>query len=251
MTPPVPDPLPPLALNAWLRWDVVRRIVAERDPARVLEMGPGSATVSARLARMSVEYTGVEPDAVNRAIARPRLPAGARLVADLEAVGDERFDLVCAFEVLEHLDDDRAHLRSWVERTEVGGSVVLSVPAHHHRFGHHDSWAGHLRRYDRPELESLAAAAGLEPVEVHSYGGTIGYPLEWARDRLARRHLDHMAHSTGADQDRTATSARTRQPPPSLGPLTQAVTLPFRLLQRPLGRTGHGTGWVLDGRRQR
>jgi len=45
------------------------------------------------------------------------------------------YDMVCAFEVLEHLKRDEAALRDWITLVRPGGHLVLSVPAGPERFG--------------------------------------------------------------------------------------------------------------------
>ena len=65
--------LPPLAANAWLRWDVTRRLVPD-DARTVLEVGCGGGGFGARLS-VGRDYLGVEPDATSSATARARVTA--------------------------------------------------------------------------------------------------------------------------------------------------------------------------------
>ena len=233
---------PALPLNAWLRLDAVMRVHPRaRDAASVLEIGCGLGAMGARLARH--DYVGVEPDEVSRTVARSRLP---RVVASLDEVEDGReFDLVCAFEVLEHLSDDHAQLRGWARRVAPGGALLLSVPADPARWGAWDVLAGHRRRYAPDALAAMLADAGLADIEVLAYGGPLGYTLEAARNLIARRRLRGRGASA---ERRTAGSARLIQPPDLLAPVTAAVSAPFRFLQR--ASTERGTGLVGVGHRR-
>ncbi|MFP5257257.1 MAG: class I SAM-dependent methyltransferase [Acidimicrobiia bacterium] len=238
---------PPLPLNAWLRWDVIQREL--HGPRRsVLELGAGQGAVAARLAA-SHDYVGVEPDPTSRATAAARLEGRGRLLADVtELPSDEQFDVVCAFEVIEHLEDHVQLVTQWCRHLAPGGRLLLSVPAHQHRFAAYDTVAGHLRRYSRAELAAVAEAAGLTVERIDAVGFPLGFPLEWARNLIGRRRLRRGA-ADRAVADRTASSGRTLQPPAWSGRLTQLATAPFRWVQRWFRGSELATGWVLVARR--
>jgi SAM-dependent methyltransferase len=156
-----------------------------------------------------------------------------------------RFDLVCGFEVLEHIEDDAAILREWRERLREGGWLLLSVPAHQRRFGAHDRVVGHYRRYDPGAIASLLERSGFAEPVVLSCGFPLGYLLELARNTLVAR----LAEPARSPEAQTAASGRWLQPPAWLGPALRAFSAPFRWLQRPFARTGWGTGLVVLARR--
>lgn len=216
----------PLTLNAWLRWDVIREWVDAIRPASILEIGAGAGAAGARLATMAPTYVGFEPDAVSRAIAAERMPAGTSLVAGEDELGDRTFALVCAFEVIEHIDDDRAVLASWVRRVEDDGWLMLSTPAFAAKLGAWDVRVGHHRRYDPDHLATMLADAGLVDIEVRVVGFPLGHALEAARNAIARRRP-----SADAMTDRTAGSGRLLQPGKG-DRATEVLTAPFRLVQR-------------------
>ncbi|ACZ31566.1 Methyltransferase type 11 [Xylanimonas cellulosilytica DSM 15894] len=237
-------PLPPLTPYARLRWDVVARLVAATLPqpgARVLEIGCGQGAVGVRLAGRH-RYTGVELDGASVAVARQRATAAgvdARLVhGPLATIDDDGFDLVCAFEVIEHIDDDAAALAEWAARLRPGGTLLLSTLAWPSRYGAMDEAVGHFRRYEPDALAGLLAGAGLDDVGTRLYGAPLGYALEAVRNRIAARD-PHVREDAVAD--RTARSGRLFQPSTAVqGAVIAAGTWPFRLLQRAFPRTGPG-----------
>ena len=238
---------PPLTLNGWLSYDTVERLLSRLDGIEsVLEIGSGEGAVAWRLARRYL-YVGLEPDLTSFAKALDRLAAipSARLLnAGLEGLGaDEVFDLVCAFEVLEHIEDDRAALTEWRLRVRPGGWLIVSVPAWPRRWGAADEKAGHYRRYEPDELRELLRRAGFDESEVLLYGFPLGYVLQPLWNRAARPAIARGASM----EERTASSGRWFQPPEALGFITQAVAAPFRLLQRPFARS-RGTGLVAIAR---
>jgi SAM-dependent methyltransferase len=234
------DVVAPLTPNAWLRFDVVERMLPTgiKD---VLEVGCGQGALGTRLAQR-YEYLGVEPDKSSYRVAEQRMALikrGEVRNVPVGELGDERFDLVCAFEVLEHIEDDAAALRDWATRLRPGGWLLLSVPAHQHRFGPADELVGHFRRYDPPAMTELLNSTGFGDVDLRLYGMPLGYVLEAGRNRIGKRRLAAVANTSAAE--RTAGSGRLLQPSGSLrGAATRWATAPFRLAQRAFPATGPG-----------
>ena len=215
------------------------------DARTLLEIGAGQGSVGSLLARR-YEYVGLEPDRRSFETACARVGTDGRVVniAVEELPADETFDLVCALEVLEHLEDDRGALALWSTHVRPGGWLVVSVPAGRDRFGRSDAIVGHVRRYDRDDLRAALESAGLVDLELRTYGFPLGYVLEAVRNRLLRdRDRDSPR------DERTAASGRWLPAPERLALPIRAVTAPFRLLQRPFAGTRLGTGLVARGRR--
>lgn len=244
--------VPPLAPNAAMRWSVVRRVVDRLEPATILEIGCGQGAFGARLSA-GADYLAVEPDATSFAVAKGRIePAGGRIRnATSEAIGEgSTYDVVCAFEVLEHLEDDAAALRSWRSLVAPGGHILLSMPAWQKRFNHWDTMVGHYRRYSPDQCRDLLTEAGFTDVSVVLYGWPLGYLTENVRSRIAARRAS-APESDGASsmQERTAGSGRVLQPKALAGVAVQLATSPFIALQRL--RPTHGTGLVVCATRPR
>jgi SAM-dependent methyltransferase len=244
-SPPTAPPaaLPPLTPRAWLRYDVVSRLLDGIDAATILEIGCGQGAMGARLARTGT-YVGVEPDEASCAVARARVEAagGTVVQGDHTAVpAGSTYDLVCAFEVLEHIEDDVRTLDEWAAFVAPGGTLLLSVPAFRSRFNATDEQIGHYRRYDPDELETKLRNAGLADPRITVYGWGLGQVMERVRTKVDERRLAQQRDLSLAD--RTAASGRTFQPPNArVGTAVQVATLPFRYLQRV--RPDRGTGLV-------
>ena len=242
--------LPPLSPNGWLRWEVVSRLL---PPGRldVLEMGCGQGGFGARLAQR-YHYLGVEPDAVSCTVARARVAAaggGGEVRQGDESVvaADELFDLVVAFEVIEHIEDDASALAAWASHLRPGGWLLLSTPAWQKRFGPADEMVGHFRRYDPPVLRDRMAGAGLVDVEVVHFGAPLGYVLEAGRNYAGRKKLA-AGETSESMAERSDASGRTLQPTTSwTATAARLGTLPFRAVQRAF--PGIGPGLVARGRK--
>jgi SAM-dependent methyltransferase len=80
------------------------------------------------------------------------------------------FDLVCALDIIEHVDNDRA---AWSEVARVakpGAVVLVSVPLHPSRWTAFDDVVGHKRRYEPEELRSRLAEQALVVENSAIYG---------------------------------------------------------------------------------
>jgi SAM-dependent methyltransferase len=151
--------------------DVLRR----RFPGArsVLEVGSGAGGMLAALrhAFPDMRLVGAEPASEALAIARRRLPADVVLVqadaASLELGPD--FDVVCALDVLEHVDDDRGALERLREVLRPNGGIVVLVPQHRWLWSEMDRIARHVRRYGRRELCDKLRRSGFEVLETSSF----------------------------------------------------------------------------------
>src|SRR5476649_2663093 len=80
------NPLPPLAIRAWLRYDVVKRVIDRLKPSTALEIGCGQGAFGARLAD-DVRYLGVEPDDTSYHVACSRIePRGGTVLHGIHSV---------------------------------------------------------------------------------------------------------------------------------------------------------------------
>ncbi len=234
------DVVAPLTPNASLRYDLVQRMLPA-GVTDVLEVGCGQGAAGARLAQR-YRYLGVEPDPQSWEVARRRIAAVGRgevRNVTVDALDDERFDLVCAFEVLEHIEDDAAAVKEWASRLRAGGWLLLSVPAYQRRYGPADELVGHFRRYDPDTLVTLLGSCGFGETEVRHYGFPLGYALEAGRNLIGRRRL--AAAGSQSVAERTAGSGRLLQPTSSARAMaTRWGTVPFRVMQRAFPGTGPG-----------
>jgi SAM-dependent methyltransferase len=123
---------------------------------------------------------------------RPRLPIegthfvdiSAPAIAKLQAHGanaiqglvsalpfqDGAFDLVCAFDIVEHVADDDAALSELSRVAAPGATFLISVPLHPSRWTPFDDFVGHCRRYEPEHLLAMLAEYGFEVKQSAVYG---------------------------------------------------------------------------------
>lgn len=100
----------------------------------------------------------------------------------------EEFDVIGAFDVLEHIDEDVQVLDELHRATRPGGGVIITVPQHPRLWSAADDYARHVRRYTRRELVGKVERAGFHPVRVTSFVSLL-LPL-FALSRLMKRPSD-------------------------------------------------------------
>jgi len=88
---------------------------------------------------------------------------------------DRKFDLVVAFDVLEHIEDDRNSFAALVEMLDKDAYLFITVPAYAWMMSAHDRAHHHFRRYSRKSLKALADHKDVEIVRI-GYFNTLLFP---------------------------------------------------------------------------
>jgi SAM-dependent methyltransferase len=139
----------------------LRRLSAGRRFGRILDVGCGDGLFFPVLERFG-EPSGVEADA---GLLTPDGPYRARIYAgpfDDRYQPEERFGLVLALDVVEHVTDTPAFMNRVRNLLQPGGWFVATVPALRALWTSHDTLNAHVTRYRRDEFAALVAGAGLE-----------------------------------------------------------------------------------------
>lgn len=164
------------------------------DARRLLEVGCGTGYVLAALRRglPDTEVAGAELYPEGLEVARERLPGVPLFQLDARGVPfSETFDVVGAFDVLEHIDDDEAALAGLRRAVRPGGGIVLTVPQHPRLWSPADDFGAHQRRYRRDELVDKVHAAGFRPVRVTSFVSLLLPLMAVERVAFARRRQEY------------------------------------------------------------
>lgn len=134
-------------------WALVKGLVS-RSTAR-LEIGPG---LRPRLPVAGTHFI----DLSTAAVAQLNERGGRAALGDILALpfADGRFDLVAAFDVIEHVEDDRRVFAELARVIAPGGVLVCAVPLHAAHWTTFDAYVGHARRYEPAELQALLAEYG-------------------------------------------------------------------------------------------
>jgi SAM-dependent methyltransferase len=107
----------------------------------------------------------------------------------------ESFDLVCAFDVIEHVDDDAASVKALAGLVRPGGYFATTVPGQPWMWSRHDELHHHKRRYRMGAYRRLFQAAGLGIVKASYFNALLFPPI------AAVRAMKMLTRSKSADDD--------------------------------------------------
>lgn len=224
MDPHVYDGLVKQEKTHW--WFISRRAVAytmlrgttlPKSPL-ILDAGCGSGGNLPMLASLG-DVFAMDKDERMLAVARKR-KIGKVEACNLPGpipFGDLNFDLVALFDVLEHVEDDRAALETLASRMNPSAVMCITVPSYPWLFSRIDRQHHHFRRYSKKQLKTLLIETGYE-VQWMNYWNCLLFPFA-----LVVRLLEKLPSNTDY-------TIGTRQPPPWLNTLLKKILVAERTL---------------------
>ncbi len=192
--------------NWWFRvrnqilMERVAKLVKGKQNLTILNVGVATGSTSELLTQFG-EVVSVEYDADCCEFAKERtglnIIQGSILELPFE---DNTYDLVCAFDVIEHVEDDSKAIKELKRVCKSDGWVVVSVPAFMFLWSHHDVINHHHRRYTMPMLEKVFLQENNGTIMYQSYFNAILF-LPIAVFRLASEAIPQkwIRKGTGAD----------------------------------------------------
>ena len=167
---------------------VVAAVTAKFPRAEsALDYGAGYGGMCAFLRTRSTHVYAYEPDPDARAIATTR--GYDAVYSDADVTLSHVYDLAVMFDVIEHIEDDRAFLSRLHTVLSAGGTVVVTVPAFQWLWSEHDTKNMHHRRYTRALLVARLRDAGFK----------VSYAGYWNMTLFPIAALVRLSGRSGAD----------------------------------------------------
>jgi SAM-dependent methyltransferase len=158
---------------------------------KFLEIGVGTGFVLRSISKNSpqMEVIGSEIHAEALGLAAKRLPNARLIQCDAREIPfKNELNIIGAFDVIEHIEEDEQVLQSMHQALVPGGGVILTVPQHMFLWSEFDTQGLHKRRYSRKELTQKLSRAGFEVSYATSFL-TLLFPLLFL-SRLSKRKKD-------------------------------------------------------------
>lgn len=164
------------AKNFWFRsrnrliiW-ALKKYFAEAT--QFLEIGCGTGFVLQGIEKASpkLKLSGSEIFTTGLSFAAQRLSRTELFQMDARKIPfDNEFDIIGAFDVVEHIEEDEDVLTEIYRATRKGGGIILTVPQHSWLWSQADEYAHHVRRYDSQDLRTKVERAGFKIIRMSSF----------------------------------------------------------------------------------
>jgi SAM-dependent methyltransferase len=157
------------ARNHLIIW-AIRRYLPEAQ--NFLEIGCGTGFVLSGIADAlpHLKLFGSEVYSAGLAFAAERAKTSTFFQMDARHIPfEEEFDVIGAFDVLEHIQEDKRVLSAVHQAVCKGGGVILTVPQHPFLWSGQDEISCHVRRYTLAELRTKVEGAGFVVVKILSF----------------------------------------------------------------------------------
>jgi len=159
------------------------------EASNFLEIGCGTGFVLSgiRQALPKLDLCGSEIFSAGLSFAAQRLPGVELFQMDARRIPfQEEFDVIGAFDVLEHIKEDEEVLAQMYQATCKPGGIVVTVPHHPFLWSAVDTCSRHVRRYETRELRTKIERAGFSIVRITSFVSLLLPMLIISRFRMGR-----------------------------------------------------------------
>jgi len=138
-----------------------------------------------------IAISGIDMHEESIRIAKKRCGTARIFKATVEELGEELFDTIGIFDVLEHIEDDKDVIKQLSKHLNLGGYMLITVPQHQWLFSDADQAAGHFRRYRRKKIRKLLVDAGLKVIFATSF---VSFPLPamWFKRFFQKSTIDNI-----------------------------------------------------------
>lgn len=134
--------------------NILSRVSSPEKSTEILEVGAGAGqNIDALSGFGVVDALEINPEGISMLYNLPYI----RKIIDkpIPSLLNDKYDIICAFDVIEHLEDDQKSVKWIFDSLKPNGIFIASVPAYQWLFSSHDIVLNHYRRYNSKSFRSL------------------------------------------------------------------------------------------------
>lgn len=158
---------------------ILQNLFSDRKDLKILDVGCGSGLNLSMLRKFGT-VSGIEPDDEIRKYAQENNPNCTIYKGALpndNPVQNERFDLIVALDVIEHIKDDLESCKQLKNMLMDCGRIIITVPAFEILFSKSDKIACHYRRYNKNTLSKLLIKTGFTKFNIYYFNTFLFLPI--------------------------------------------------------------------------
>jgi SAM-dependent methyltransferase len=174
------------------RRHLLAKAISGLTPGRALDIGAAGGGNTRVLRQHGWDAIALEYGADGAEVAHDRGLATLRGDATRLPLADASLDLVVAFDLLEHLQDDDAAVAEVRRVLKPTGTYLVAVPADPRLWSDHDEAVDHVRRYTRQGLLDLLDRGGFEVTDVRSWNVLLRPVVAMRRRTSSGSDLDDV-----------------------------------------------------------
>lgn len=177
------------------------KIIAKDKPLTILNVGAATGATSEMLSKYG-KVTSLEYDAYCCRFLKEKtgIEAVNASLTDLP-FEDESFELICAFDVIEHIEDDQKAVDEIYRVLAREGKYFVTVPAFMFLWSKHDEINHHYRRYKKRDFNQLFFHSGLTIDRSTYFNFLLFLPIATIRLMLKILPKRKSKDSTGSDNE--------------------------------------------------
>ncbi len=174
------------------RRHLLGRMIKGLRPGTALDIGAAGGGNTRVLRRAGWSVSALEYGADGAEVAAERGLVVVRGDATALPVDDDSFDLVMAFDVLEHILDHDTAVAEVRRALRPGGRFLIMVPADPRLWSDHDVAVDHVRRYTRETLSSVLHRGGFDIAAMTSWNVLLRPVVAMRRKKSSGSDLDDL-----------------------------------------------------------
>ena len=182
--------------NRLINWSVKKYFAKARN---LLEIGCGTGfvlcSIESKFPELQIYGSEIFTEGLNFASSRLSEKVSLFQMDARQIPYENEFDIIGAFDVIEHIEEDEIVLSEMYRSTVKGGGIILTVPQHPWLWSEADHFACHVRRYSSREIRRKVEGAGFQILRITSFVSLLLPLMIMSRLQISKRRKEYNVFS--------------------------------------------------------